>query len=265
MRGCSATTPPRRPPSAVTAACSTGSEIVVRTAGAWCGLVRLSTRAPGRRARRPGVPSRRSSKIRSRPDTPTSASAGTPSAASSSRRSGGIGPSWPTTCGRQQRGRGAVVALGQHGAVAGQQRGARRHLRHAAQALAGREPGEDERARPVDAVAGGGQHDLAGDGPERARGDAHRHAVGAAVLARLGRVDLRRRRGAQRVLVGGGEARAGEVVAIVRRSARSTSPRSRRAPTRPRSARRAPGRPACGGRRRRGRRRRPSRTPPARR
>ena len=166
---------------------------------------------------------------------------------------------------RQQRGRGAVVALGQHGAVAGQQRGAGRHPRHAAQALAGREPGEDERARPVDAVAGGRQDDLAGDGAERARGDAYRHAVGAAVLARPGRVDLRRRRGLQRVLVGGGEARAGQVVAVVRRSARSTSPRSRRAPTPPRSARRAPGRRACGGRRRRGRRRRPGRTPPVRR
>ena len=46
VRGASATMPPSRPPSAVTAACSTGSEIVVRTAGAWRGLVRLSTRAP---------------------------------------------------------------------------------------------------------------------------------------------------------------------------------------------------------------------------
>ena len=60
--------------------------------------VRLSTRAPATSSP-PGVPSRRSSKIRSRPETPTSASAGTPSAASSSRRSGGIGPSWPTTWG----------------------------------------------------------------------------------------------------------------------------------------------------------------------
>ena len=103
VRGWSATTPPRRGPSAVTAACSTGSEIVVRTAGAWCGWVRLSTRAPATSSP-PGVPSRRSSKIRSRPDTPTSASAGTPSAESSSRRSGGIGPSWPTTCGASSEG-----------------------------------------------------------------------------------------------------------------------------------------------------------------
>jgi hypothetical protein len=97
VRGWIATTPPSRPPSAVTAACSTGSEIVVRTAGACCGRVRRSTRVPASSSP-PGRPISRSSKIRSRPETPTSASDGTPSRPSSSRRSGGIGPSVPTTC-----------------------------------------------------------------------------------------------------------------------------------------------------------------------
>ena len=50
----------------------------------------------------------------------------------------------------QQRGRGAVVALGQHGAIAGEEGGAHGHPRHAAQPLARSEPREDERARPVD-------------------------------------------------------------------------------------------------------------------
>jgi len=68
----------------------------------------------------------------------------------------------------------------------------------------------------LDAVAAGGQDDVAGHGAERSRRDAHGHAVGAALLARLGGVDLRRRRGPQGVLVDGGEAGAGQMVAIAR-------------------------------------------------
>ncbi len=116
----------------------------------------------------------------------------------------------------EQRGRRALVALGQHGAVAGEQRRARGHPGDASQALARGESGEDQRARPVDAVPGRRQDDLALDGAEGAGGDAHADAVGAPVLARLGRVDVRGRRGAQRLLVGGREARARHAVAVVR-------------------------------------------------
>ena len=117
---------------------------------------------------------------------------------------------------RQQRGRGAIVALGQHRAVAGQQRRARGHPRDAAQALTDPEPREHEGARPVDALAGRRQHDLARDGAERPGRDVDRHAIGVAVLARLGRVDLRRGSGVHRLLVGGDEARPWHAPAIAR-------------------------------------------------
>ena len=156
LAGARARAPRRRPgapPSAVTAACSTGSEIVVRTAGAWRGLVRLSTRAPATSS----PPGRAEQALVEDPLEARDADLGVGGHAERGelRRGAraGSGPSWPTTCGASSERRGAVVALGQHGAVAGQQRGARGHPRHAAQALAGREPGEDERARPVDAVA----------------------------------------------------------------------------------------------------------------
>ena len=212
MCGLSATTPPTRRPSAVTAACSTGSEIVVRTAGAWCGRERLSTRAPATSSP-PGVPSRRSSKIRSRPETPTSASAGTPSAASSSRRSGGIGPSWPTTCGASSEGEERSSPLA---STCGRGRAAWRARASASRGAAARprQPREDERARPVDR-----RRSWRAGRPRRRR--CRTRAWGCAPVrgrrcrpcaAGPWRPSPPSR--SQRVEVGGGEARAGHAVAI---------------------------------------------------
>ena len=89
-----AITPPRRPARAFDAACCTLGTIVERTGPALRGRDAASTRPPARR-RPPGVPRSSSSSARSRPEIPTWASSGTPSARSSSRRSGGIGPSSP--------------------------------------------------------------------------------------------------------------------------------------------------------------------------
>ena len=217
VRGCSATTPPRR-------AAERGDRRLLdrqrdrrahgRRPGAGC--VRLSTRAPATSSP-PGVPEQA---LVEDPLEARDADLGVGGHAERGELLAALGrdrAELADDLGRQQRGRGAVVALGQHRAVAGQQRGARGHLRHAAQALARREPGEDERARPVDAVAGGGQRR-----PRRRRSRTRAWGCGPArgrraVLARLGGVDLRRRRGAQRVLVGGGEARARHAVAIGRR------------------------------------------------
>ncbi len=95
LRGFIATTPPRRPASASTAACWTCSEIVVRTASAACGGWVPSSRSPAS-STPPGRPRTWSSKIRSRPLTPTCASAGTPWARSRRFSSSGIAPSSPT-------------------------------------------------------------------------------------------------------------------------------------------------------------------------
>ena len=94
VRGSIATTPPRRSPSACTAALCTAVEIVVRTGAAWTRPAAAIVRPPARSSP-PGRPRSRTSKIRSRPLTPTSASDGTPSALRSAWRSAGIGPSEP--------------------------------------------------------------------------------------------------------------------------------------------------------------------------
>ena len=86
--------PPKRPASAVTAASWTFGSIVVRTADPAFGSLRASTRPPAFSVP-PGVPASRSSKVRSRPLSPTGVPSGTPRRASSSSRSGGAGPSRP--------------------------------------------------------------------------------------------------------------------------------------------------------------------------
>ena len=106
--------------------------------------------------------------------------------------------------GREQRRRRAVVALGQHGAVAGQQRGARGHPRHAAQPLAGREPGKTSARDQSMPSPVAGRTTSPATVPNarvgmRTGSDRRRR------LARPGRVDLRCCRGPQGVLVSGGE------------------------------------------------------------
>ena len=86
--------PPKRPASAVTAASWTFGSIVVRTAEPASGSLRASTR-PSAFSVPPGLPARRSSKVRSSPLSPTGVPSGTPRRASSSSRSGGAGPSRP--------------------------------------------------------------------------------------------------------------------------------------------------------------------------
>ena len=115
---------------------------------------------------------------------------------------------------RQQRGRGAVVALGQHGAVAGQQRGARGHPRDARRRWPAPSPGKTSaRDQSMPSLVAG--RTTSPVTVPNARVGCAPHAVGAAVLARPGRIDLGRRRGLHRVEVGGGEARPGNAIAIV--------------------------------------------------
>ena len=79
------------------AAASSSGSIVVRTARPGRRRALPSTRPPANSVP-PGRPARRSLNTRSRPEMPTSALSGSPRARSSRRRSGGIGPSCPTTC-----------------------------------------------------------------------------------------------------------------------------------------------------------------------
>ncbi len=89
-------TPPKRPASAATAAPWIAGSIVVRTAVPRRGATEASTRSPAR-STPPGRPVSSASNSRSRPVSPTDASAGTPRRASSAARSGGAGPMRPAT------------------------------------------------------------------------------------------------------------------------------------------------------------------------
>jgi hypothetical protein len=152
-----------------------------------CGSVRASVRRPARSSP-PGRPRTSSSSARSRPVSPTWASAGTPSARSSAQRSGGIAPSAPAIDPASSGlvGRAALAAgdrlAGQQGAVGGADRGALGQPGAAAEALALAQPGEREAAPPGDAglvaVLDDRQRDRLPDGAEDPGACHDRHADG---------------------------------------------------------------------------------------
>ena len=257
-----------------TAACSTGERD--RRAHRRR-LARARCAEHARRRRRsspPGVPSRRSSKIRSRPLTPTWASAGTPSASSASRRSGGIGPSCPTTAARQPR--VEVRSSPRASSVLSRARSVARGGSRSCGASARRGAGPGTRARATSRRrrrAWSARRPSPRDGAEGARGDADR-ACGrrSPSLARLAGDDRVRRRRAQRVAgrraanarAARGRARRRElavhrrVVAALPRPSRSARPRcspasrgARRRPSRPRTRARRAGDDGARARRRR--------------
>ena len=179
------------------------------------GLARARARddaARRRRASPPGRPARRSSKIRSRPVTPTWASAGRraraapPGARPGSGRAARRSAAASRGSGEVRSSPSAEPVLSRASSVA---RGGSRVRGVGARRRAG--PGKTSVARPVDArasVAVTGSATSPATRPECARRMRTRHAVGASPLRVAGRADLARGRGARRVLVGGGEARA---------------------------------------------------------
>ena len=112
-----------------------------------------SMRLAGAQASRRGARRAASSKTRSRPVMPTFASSGTPSARSSSTRSGGAASSWPAIAvATAPSGDVRDSALRQRRAVAGEDvRPRRGRCMRAIQALALLHAGEGQVRRPVDA------------------------------------------------------------------------------------------------------------------
>ena len=231
VAGAIATIPPSWPPRAVTAACCTDGDTVVRTALAAFGVAVASTRAPvlapafvlvpppSASSSPPGVPRRLASSASSRPLTPTIAFAGTPSASNSCRRAAGIGPTVPTTAlanepSGEARWPASTAAPSASTVPSRASSVARRGQRRVArQPLAGAQARERERARPGDprsrAAALHRQREVAGERSEQARLYPHRHrhraARGAAGLAGHAQAGRGRGRGGERAAVGARE------------------------------------------------------------